>query len=381
MRAWLEVNDLPRDRIPDGPGRVYAVALDSNASVRYHRGDFDGLVGTGKTWYGKNYKGEGRLYVDVPGHQKQAEIWFKSVDQGPDAMQGDSIRWWWIDEEPIGEDGRLVYGQLRARVMDQCGRGAISMVPMSGYTWVHDDFVRDRKHGARIVELDALDNPHLPRERATAHYGSMTDAERAMRRFGRFTSREGLVYPEWAPGDGTREGMGHVCRPFPIPSDWPRGRGADFGLVNPTCVLWGALGDDGTLYVYREHYGAGPTYEQHGRAVKAASQGERYVGSWGDPSAKDVLEDTWPMLDLYFDRANRELKHGLDSVRNRLRLRDDHRPRVKVFDSCPEFIREMGIYRVNPNAKDGEPLKKDDHAPDAFRYLSVGLDGLFPLRG
>lgn len=45
---------------------------------------------------------------------------------------------------------------------------------------------------------------------------------------------------------------------------------------------------------------------------------------------------------------------------------------VQVHCSCRETIREMGAHSWDPSA-DGRgdperPLKRDDHAPDAFRY-------------
>lgn len=374
VRSWLELNDFPLDIIPDGPARVYALALDSNASARYHRPDFDQLIGTTKFWSNQTGKGEAKLYIPVPGHDRMAEIWFKGVDQGPDAMQGDSIRWWWVDEEPKTEKGRLVFGQLKARVMDQCGRGAITMVPMSGYTWVHDDLIRDQLDEVVVARLNALDNPHLPVERAASHFAAMSDEERAVRQFGEFRSRSGSIYPTFADGDGTREGTAHTCDPFDIPADWPRFRGADFGLVNPTCVLWGAIGDDDTLYIYREYYEPdGESYRWHGEQVLGLEPDDDVVqGSWGDPAAKDALDD-WATMDLYFDRANNAVKFGIDAVKDRLRLRGDFRPRLKVFRTCTNLIREMRGYVWDPQRKDEQPLKKDDHSPDALRYLCTGL--------
>lgn len=374
VQAWLEVNDLPRHCIPDGPAQVYAAAPSSNDSVRFHRDDFDRLVGPGRgTWYNRNGKGEALLSVPVPGSKTPAKIWFKSVDQGRRSFQGISIRWGWIDEEPLGDVGYGVYDELKARVADQGGHIGISMVPAEGLTWVYDRLIRDRMDDAVVCELDTLDNPHLPREAFKRLYSGMTDDEVATRRHGKFRSRSGAIYAQWAPGDGDRGGVGHVCRPFDLPPEWPRFRGADFGLDNPTCVLWGALGDDDTLYIYREHYEAGPTYEQHGETVKARSAGEAYQGSWGDPSASEVMSTTWASMDLYFDLANREVRAGIDEVKNRLRLRSDNRPRLKVFDTCTNLIREFPGYIWDSNYRGEQPVKKNDHAMDALRYLAMGI--------
>lgn len=387
VTAWLALNDLPRDAIPPGPAEVYAIAPSSGDSVKYHRRQIDNLVGSlGKTWYNRNAKGEAWLYVEVPNYDAPATIWFKAIDQGRRAFQGISLRWWWVDEEPLGEEGEGVVDELLARVLDQDGRGGISMVPLEGITWVHDRLVEGHEHDCRVTVLDSLDNPHLPRKRFERHFDSMSEDEVAQRRFGQFRSRSGLVYNAWAPGDGDRFGPGHLCEPFDIPADWPRFRGIDFGLSNPTCVLWGALGDDDTLYIYRELYEGGPTYEEHADRVHELEgrrrEGDRWVrtertesieGSWGDPSASQVIDD-WALRDIYVDLANREVKAGIDAVKNRLRLQADNRPRIKVFRTCENLQREFRAYVWDRNRRDEVPVKKDDHALDALRYMVMGIE-------
>lgn len=382
VRAWRHHNELP-NIIPPGPEQVYAVALTSPDSLRYHRPDFDRLVGDlPHQWRNRHSAGECKLEITVPGYSRPAMIHFKSVDQKARSFQGISLRWVWIDEEPEGEDGKAVYEQCRARVMDQDGRIGISMVPMSGYTWVHDDLVAGGKDRAVHVNLDALDNPYfLSRERAERHYGSMSDDERAIRRFGHFRSRSGAIYPLWDVGDGSRWGTGHVCDDFEIPPDWPRFTGGDFGLSNPTAIVWGAVGDDDTLYVYREYYVANGLmlggYPEHARA--AVSMMRRPDGSfepissgWGDPSAPDALAD-FAVAGLAMNRANNAHKAGYSAVNERLRLRDGNRPRLKVFRSCTNTIREMGGLMKDPKRVDVEQIKRNDHAADALRYLCIGL--------
>lgn len=395
-QAWLTTNDLPRDAIPDGPAEVYAVALTSSDSMRYHRPDFAALVGAlPHQWHNQTGNGESRLVIAVPGYRRQGIIHFKSIDQKAKSFQGISIRWAWVDEEPEGHEGKAVYGQLRARVMDQSGRIGISMVPMNGYTWVHDDLIRKRQDDAVHVELDTLDNPHLPKERAARHFSGMDEDEKAMRRYGRFRSRAGAVYPLWNVGDGLRDGMGHTCAPFAIPRDWTRFRGVDFGLTNPTAVVWGALGDDDTLYIYREYYiKEAPSYPWHALRIRALELGqsigdkdsdyaiqgdplpeeerETIEAGYADPSNPGAILD-FANHDIYCGRADNDVKAGISAVGERLRLQGDQRPRIKVFTNCTNLIHEMGGYLRDPNKIDGAPLKRDDHCVDSLRYLIMGI--------
>jgi phage terminase large subunit-like protein len=385
VRRWLELNDLPTDIIPDGPEQVYAIAPSSNDSIRFHRDDFDRLTGSiPKRWLNRNAKGEALLELQVPGHARRGKIWFKSVDQTRKAFQGISIRWWWIDEEPLGDVGYGVYDELRARVADQEGRGAISMVPMEGITWVHDKLERDREDDAQVVELDALDNPHLPASFRRIYTG-MSEDEVQVRRFGRFRSRSGTIYA-FIQGDGDRWGPGHVCDDFEIPADWPRFRAADFGLVNPTCVGWAALGDDDTLYIYREYYQPnGESYAWHARNAALAEgwdetpdgevvRGDRadvIEASCGDPGGSSGVEarEAFGAIGMGMGTADKDVSGGIDRVKERLRIRGDNRPRLKVFKSCTNTIREMQGYVWDPNRKDEVPLKKNDHACDMVRYM------------
>ncbi len=373
VRAWGDLNELPVDRIPPGPGFVYAVAPSSADSLKYHRQQFDRLLGpVGKSWHNQLGKGEAVLRIEVPGHRVRGECWFKSVDQKRRSFQGASCRYIWIDEEPEGEEGKEVVEECIFRAADQAGRMGISMYPGDGLTWIHEDLVVGRKHDARVVELDALDNPHLPHEVFRALYRDMTEDEVARRRFGRFRARTGAIYPAWTLGDGQRMGPGHVCDPFEIPPDWPRYRGADFGLRVPTCVLWAALGDDDTLYVYREHYVAELTWEQHAQRCAELEEGEQVGAGWADPSGDEAIA-VFGAHGVLLGLANRNRKAGIDEIRDRLRLHLDHRPRLKVFRTCVNLIREFPAYHWDPNRKDEEPVKKDDHALDALRYLAMGL--------
>jgi hypothetical protein len=44
--------------------------------------------------------------------------------------------------------------------------------------------------------------------------------------------------------------------------------------------------------------------------------------------------------------------------------------RLKILrPACLPLIRELGLYRYDPEGISEEPLKEDDHSIDAFRYL------------
>jgi phage terminase large subunit-like protein len=380
---WCALNDIPLELIPVGPGECWASALRHDDSIAYHRPIFRELLGgLPCRWYSEESQGEARCYIKVPGYRKRALIRFKAVQSGPDAYQGASVRLAWFDEEPDELKGPGVIRESMMRVADQKGRVVVTYAALKGLTWMHQRYEVERRDHVDIVRLDALDNPYLPLEHfREIVYDGMTEDEIAQRRYGDARPKQGLVYPMYEPGDGTRAGRGHMVDDFEVPAEWVRFRMGDFGLVNPTCILWGALGDDDTLYVYREYYVPnGDSYEWHADAVAELEGLDRTEEGWvrgdrsepieagcGDPAAKEARE-AFAAANLPMAPADNDVKGGIDRVRNRLRVRGDGRPRLKIFRSCTNLLREMGIYRWDPNRKDEMPLKKDDHAPDALRY-------------
>lgn len=437
VRAWCEQNGLG-DIIEPGPGSIFLVAQKSGDSIRIHRGEIDRRIGPrGKTWYNRNGKGEAHVLIEVPGYSRRAECWFKSIDQGREAFQGDSLRFVGIDEEPLGEEGMAILDECRMRVADQQGQIFISCSPLSGYTWMFERYFQGAPQDDAVTHaLDTLDNPHIPREFFERLYATMSEDAVAQRRFGQFRSRTGAVYPLWAPGDGDRWGPGHLCDPFEIPTDWPRFRSADWGLDDPTCVLWGALGDDNTLYVYREYYQPdGESYEWHAdncalleglawtcQHEEPCPEGTSRVacghrdGEWDRVETTEPIDGGWCDHNIKaraaFVRAGMpmtlvpktgedgasNMKGGIDLVRNRMRLYGDNRPRLKIFRAlpstptielrpdlvqhrygCPNLIRELPQLSWDPNRKDEVPKKGNDHAPDTLRYEVVGIEALRAL--
>lgn len=55
---------------------------------------------------------------------------------------------------------------------------------------------------------------------------------------------------------------------------------------------------------------------------------------------------------------------GIQRVKQYLTKRTD-RPRLFIFRSCPEMIREIKSYRYG---RGDTPVKQDDHAMDELRY-------------
>jgi hypothetical protein len=399
VRAWLADNDLPPDLIPDGPGEVIMATPTAAQSIQLHRQKLDLLLpDSGKVWYGMQAATAGaRVEIEVPGYSRPARIWFKSYDQKHRSFKGSEIRLAALTEEPEDEEGKLILQECERGVSSVGGRVVLEMTPQLGFTWVYDDlYMNGTEKNPAVVELDSEFNTMVKDHAGLMDWlNKLTPEQRAMRQKGKFTNLEGLIYKSWTRGSTERFGYSSVCTPFDIPRNWPRFRGGDFGMSDATCIVWGALGDDNTLYVYRYLHEPSPTYQEHAAWVRQLEvdqrklTGETIEAGWGDPSSGgESAIEAFNRAEVYFHVADKEVNKGISMVAERLRLLDG-RPRLKLFTGCrvgmpgidekrkkpgDVAVTEMETYRWDPKVRVPQPIKKNDHFCDALRYLVVGVD-------
>jgi phage terminase large subunit len=76
--------------------------------------------------------------------------------------------------------------------------------------------------------------------------------------------------------------------------------------------------------------------------------------------------------------AKKDVTLGIQKVSERLVKQKDGKPRLMFFNTCKNTISEISKYQWQER-KEGrpvkeEPLKIDDHAMDALRYMVMELD-------
>ena len=279
---------------------------------------------------------------------------------------------------------QMAVTRLAQRVQDRKGRTAVPKLildcnPRGPRHWLHYVGVRhvdpeteqplaDAPRWARL-NWSAYDNrENLPEEYLYA-LESLPEVMRERMLNGVWRDNEGAVYSEFD------EDL-HVVEPFEVPADWKRIRAIDFGYTNPFVCLWGALDPDGRLYVYREHYKAGVRTAEHAQIILDLSGSEHYSITVADHDAEERAE-----LDSFGIRTTAAFKNvisGIQSVKNRLVICHDNRPRLYFFRNLRNLLSEIYDYRWMPssgsmNAKE-EPLKLNDHAMDALRYMIASVD-------
>lgn len=371
--AWMARNRIPWT-IPPGPGRVWVVAATSNDSIRIHRPHFVHAIPEELAdWYNVGGRGEARVFIHVPGYAKPAEIWFKSADQPVKSFKGDAVRLCHFDEEP--PEDRWDEASLRTGYNGtETLRMLLSMQP-EGMTWVHTEIVeKGEKPSVQCHWLDSMDNTALPdvvRAQLKRKFDALPEARRKARQKGLFIVREGLVYPTF------RRDI-HVVAPFEIPEDWPRFVGMDFGWKT-SAVVFAALSPDGDVVIYDEHYQGGLNLSDHSKAIKGKADYNEETGrgnltrGWGDPREVQQCAEMAKLLKIKFRVVpERSVSLGIDEVTFRLAIDEGRKvPGMTIFGGCHNLLWEMGLYHWQKE-KDA-PVKKNDHAVDALRYLVVGI--------
>ena len=184
-----------------------------------------------------------------------------------------------------------------------------------------------------------------------------------------WVNAEGLVYPEFIDEI-------HVIKPFKISSDWLIYRVIDWGFKNPFVCLWIAVDYDGRMYIIDEHYEAGKLIEQHAKKIK--NRKYKINITIADHSPQEIAEMV--KYGIYCQPAKKEVKVGIQKVSNRLKLQKDKKPRLYVFSTCNNTIREFGSYEWNEvqegKSEKEEPKKIDDHTMDCIRYFCNYYDGV-----
>ena len=196
------------------------------------------------------------------------------------------------------------------------------------------------------------------------------------------TQRKQLLEGNWDVNEGAAftefEKEKHVIIPFGIPLGWERVKGIDYGYASESACLWGAVdSSDGTLIIYRELYRKGLTGEELGHKITQMEIEDPYsVQGVLDTSAWARTGTTGPTVGESLIRAGHKLRRadknriqGKIQIHEYLRVQQSGRPRLQIFNTCPNLIRELQGIPLDKNNSEDVDTHAPDHAYDALRYL------------
>jgi hypothetical protein len=252
----------------------------------------------------------------------------------------------------------------------------------AGANWVKKRYIdpavpRDSFRGAdgltrKFIPARLQDNPYLAED---GRYEQMLEAlppvQRQQLLDGNWDVAEGAAFVEFNPFD-------HVVTPFEIPLHWERIKGIDYGYASESACVWGAVDpSDGTLIIYRELYQKGLL----GTDLAGMLTEMEYEDPFSVPGVLDTAcwnrtGTTGPTVGETLLRAGHKLRRadknriqGKIQIHEYLKLQQSGRPRLQIFNTCPNLIRELQSIPVDKSKPEDVDTHASDHAYDALRYL------------
>lgn len=283
------------------------------------------------------------------------EILFRSADN-PDRLRGPNLHWAHIDEGAMCPPGtfEVIIGRLRAD--GRAGPCWITTTP-NGRNWLYQ-----RRDQFTIFRARTRDNPYLSPEFVSSLERSYTGEFARQELEGEFVSMEGLVYAAF------REGLHVAARPDSEMTTWYLAM--DEGYTNPAVILLVGEDSDGRLHIAREYYERGKLQKDVVATARAWADEHHVDMAAVDAAAAGLIADLRDVGISARPHKGRVLD-GIAAVQAYLKVQGDGKARLTVDPSCVNTINEFESYIWKPD-KD-EPVKENDHAMDAIRYLMIGL--------
>lgn len=307
----------------------------------------------------------------------------------------------YFDEEPPQD----IFNEDLMRLVDYDGWWVIAATPVQGTGWTYDLLWAPAEEDpdnpdVDLFTLSAAKNPYLKAKKLTRFMVGMSKEEKEIREEGKFVARSGLIFPEFGLNLAKFVAEDTVLPP----RKWDWYSSVDFGFHNPTAWLWHAVGPQGQILTFAEHYRSDTTTPEHAEIVKAleAGWGKSPEVRVGDPAGNQRQGNTgtsyiteYAVRGIYVgtEMIPHSVEIGLEKMHQYFRLREDSpwgpgRPTWIISPACPNFIRELKKLRYAAYSSDRKAYdtnkqeivhKKDDHAFDSARYFATLMPDLSPI--
>ncbi|HPF54112.1 MAG TPA: phage terminase large subunit [Clostridia bacterium] len=267
---------------------------------------------------------------------------------------------------------RTVRSDFSPRMYYTCNPGGV------GHAWVKRLFI-DRSYRASERDSDYLfiparvvDNPVLMQNNPD-YITTLQNLPEPLRKAyldGNWDVLKGQYFSEF---DRDR----HVVPNAKIPEAWRRFRAMDWGYNDPCCVLWCAVGPEGSIVVYRELYVRQLLSSQVAQKVCALTGNERIAYTVASPDAWQQrgisaegrsIAEVFAQNGVHLLPADNSRVIGWQRVREALALGADGRAKLAIQESCTELIRTLPLLTFDEHDSEDVADTCEDHAPEALRY-------------
>ena len=252
----------------------------------------------------------------------------------------------------------------------------------AGATWVKKRYVNPSEPNESFTGHDGLtrrfiparleDNPYLAKDgRYEQMLNALPDVQRKQLLEGNWDITEGAAFTEF-------DVMTHVITPFEIPIGWERIKGIDYGYASESACVWGCVDpSDGTLIIYRELYRKGLTGVDLAQMITNMELEDPFsIQGVLDTAAWNRTGTTGPTVGETLQRGGHKLRRadknriqGKIQLHEYLRVQPSGRPKIQIFNTCPNLIRELQSIPLDKSNPEDVDTHAPDHAYDALRYL------------
>ena len=251
-----------------------------------------------------------------------------------------------------------------------------------GATWVKKRYVDPYAPNETFIGADNLSRKFIPARLEDNPYLAEDGRYEEMLKALPPTQRKQLLEGNWEVNEGAAftefDKDVHVITPFEIPISWERIKGIDYGYASESACIWGAVdSSDGTLIIYRELYQKNLTGVDLGERITQMELSDPYaVQGVLDTAAWARTGTTGPTVGESLIRAGHKLRRadknriqGKIQIHEYLKLQQTGRPRLQIFNTCPNLIRELQAIPLDKSNPEDVDTHAPDHAYDALRYL------------
>ena len=260
---------------------------------------------------------------------------------------------------------------LPKRIYLSCNPGGV------GHFWVKRLFVDRDFRGTEnpddyvFIPATVDDNKNINKDYIDQLDLLPEDIRRA-HRYGDWNALSGVYFEEFTDGL-------HTCKPFPIPKHWKRYRAMDYGLDMHFCI-WVAVDESGRCYVYRQFAQANMVVSEAAMIQREMTRPDEDIGYTIAPpdlwarnreSGKSQAA-TFAENGVVLYRADNNRQQGWYALKELLKIREDGKPGLIIFDTCGSLIDCLKCLqhdKTNPNDVAKQPHELT-HGPDALRYFA-----------
>lgn len=270
-----------------------------------------------------------------------------------------------LDEADHPDFKRTAWEAVQRRLSLSQGR-VLFTTSLYHWGWLKLD-VYDRWRGGDgdidVIQFDSIENPTFPRQEYERAQSVLPQWKFNLFYRGRYEKPAGLIY------DSFDETVCKIPR-FPIPKEWPRFSGHDFGGANPAAMFYAQDPATGYFYAYEEYLpGPGRSTAQHVEEFKRMSAGVTVLKRAGGSHQEEEIREAyrahgWPIQEPKI----RDVEAGIDRVYALHKLN-----KLFVFNDLQHYLDEKLSYsrKLNDDYQPTDQIEDKErfHLLDSERYI------------